>query len=175
MEFASKLKHSGLPLLLINQELFGKRSYNVQPKALLTDISNYAESFRLAKHLYQETFGEVTSEEAPDNWDDWLANDVYGWANDEEPSMNGYKEKMYNLWNAFVPFWCNNMRSPRYFMFNVVPTGRRPINHYKIDCFLSSYLDKKTSLQQIRRFWGAMTPTDRENFIEAHIFTPTPV
>ncbi len=173
MELALKLKHSGLPLLLINQELFGKRSFNVQPKALLADICNYVESFRLAKQLYQKTYGEVTSDEASDNWDDWLANDIYGWANDEQASMNGYEEKMYNLWKTFAPFWCDNMHAARY--YNIIPTGRRSLNHYKIDCFLSSYLDKKTSLQQIHRFWGAMTPLDRKNFIEAHIFTPTPV
>jgi len=52
MEFASKRKHSGLPLLLINQELFGKRSYNVQPKELLADIRSYKSTFDLAKELY---------------------------------------------------------------------------------------------------------------------------
>ena len=62
MEFASKLKHSGLPLLLINQELFGKRSYNIQPKALLADIRNYSATFVLTKQLYQGVFEPIAVE-----------------------------------------------------------------------------------------------------------------
>ncbi len=173
MELANKLKRSKLPLLLINQELFGRRSFNPQPKLLLADIRNYTESFRLTQQLYQKIYS-ITSPalSASDDWHHWLANDIYGWANDEEPTMNGYTAKMYNLWKAFVPFWCDNMHAARY--YNIIPSGRRPLNHYKIDCFLSTYLDNKTSLQQIRRFWGAMTPADRKNFFfRVHIQLPS--
>jgi hypothetical protein len=169
MEFASKLKHSGLPVLLINQELFGKRSYNVQPRALLADIRNYSATYALTKQLYQGTFGKVSVEGGADNWDDWWSNDVYGWGNNNAPTQDGYTEKMYKLWKVFVPLWCNNMLAAEYFQFTQVPQGRRPIHFYKIDCFLSSYLNKKTNIQQIHRFWGAMTPADRKSFIEMHI------
>ena len=81
-------------------------------------------------------------------------------------------EKMYALWEVFVPLWCDNMRAPEYFRFVQVPLGRRPINYYKIDSFLSSYLDKKTSKQQLRCFWGAMKPGDRIQFLESRMVNP---
>lgn len=169
MEFASKLKHSGLPLLLINQELFGKRSYNIQPKALLADIRNYSATFVLTKQLYQGVFEPIAVEGGDDNWDDWWANDVYGWGNNDVPCMDGYSEGMYKLWKVFTPLWCNKMLAPQYQQFTQVPRGKRPVYFYKIDSFLSSYLDKKTSMRQIRCFWGAMTPANRKSFLEAHM------
>ena len=169
MELASQLKHSNLPLLLINQELFGMRTYSVQPKELLNDIRNYKTTFDLAKQMYMTTFAPA---DPGDNWDDWWANDVYGWGNNDAPTQNGYMEKMYALWEVFVPLWCDNMRAPEYFRFVQVPLGRRPINYYKIDSFLSSYLDKKTSKQQLRCFWGAMKPGDRIQFLESRMVNP---
>ena len=169
MEFASQLKHSGIPLLLINQEIFGKRSYKRQPAELLTNIRNYAKTFALAKQLYIAEYGDIHVDGDTDNWDDWLANDVYGWANHHQAIMNGYTERMFSIWETFAPLWCDRMKPPQYHLFNQIPTTRRPINHYKIECFLSRYLDKKTSVQQIRSFWGALTPAQRRTFIQVRL------
>ena len=103
MELASQLKHSGIPLLLINQEIFGKRSYKRQPAELLTDIRNYADTFEYTKQVYMAQYGDVYGEAGgADNWDDWWANDVYGWANQNQALMNGYTERMYNIWEKFT-------------------------------------------------------------------------
>jgi len=169
MEFASKLKHSGLPLLLINQELFGKRSYNVQPKELLADIRSYKSTFDLAKELYYSIWGDEKDADHHNNWDDWWANDVYGWGNEEVATSHGYTARMYKLWEKFSPLWPDNMHAPEYFRFTQLPTGRRPLSSYKTDCFLSSYLDKKTNTRQIRSFWGAMTPSNRRDFIKNRV------
>ena len=167
MELASQLKHSGIPLLLINQEIFGKRSYKKKSAALLADIRNYADTFEYTKQVYMAQYGDVYGEAGgADNWDDWWANDVYGWANQNQALMNGYTERMYNIWEKFTPLWCDRMKPPQYHHFNQQPTRRRPLYYYKIECFLSSYLDKKTSIQQIRRFWGALTPSQRHTFIQ---------
>ena len=64
MELASQLKHSGIPLLLINQEIFGKRSYKRQPAELLTDIRNYADTFEYTKQVYMAQYGDVYGEAA---------------------------------------------------------------------------------------------------------------
>jgi len=166
MEFASQLKHSGIPLLLINQEIFGKRSYKKQSTPLLSDIRNYTKTFEYTKRLYIAQYGEIYGEAGgADNWDDWWSNDVYGWANQHQAIMNGYTERMYNIWEKFTPLWCDRMKPPQYH-FNELPTRRRPLYHYQIECFLTSYLDKKSSFRQIRSFWGALTPLQRDAFIQ---------
>ncbi len=165
MELATQLKQSGIPLLLINQEIFGKRSYKPQSDILLSDIRSYADTFRITKQIYKGRFGDTHIEGGHDNWVDWWSNDVYAWGNQHQAIMNGYVEKMYSIWEKFTPLWNHCMLAPQYHLFNQLPRGRRPLSHYKIECFLSSYLDKKTSIRQIRTFWGAMTPEDRRDFI----------
>ena len=157
---ATQLKQSSIPLLLINQEFFGKRSYNPQSHILLSDIRNYVNTFNITQKMYKDQWlndGET--------WADWWSNDLYGWGNQHHPIMNGYVEKMYSIWEKFTPLWSNYMRVPNYHLLAQLPSGRRSLSHYKIDCFLYSYLDNKTSIQQIRSFWGALTAAQRREFI----------
>ena len=166
MELGLRLKHSGIPTLLMNQEFFGKRSYKTQLPQLMKDVRIFTDSLQIMKELYQLQFTSEDGGVGAHDWVDWLENDLWGWMNDNVALLQGYTPKMYALWEKFAPFWVDCMKPAFYHTY---PSGKRPIIWYKIDCFLSQYLEKKNNWETARIFVGAMTPKQRREFISERI------
>ena len=142
-------------------------SYNPQPKELMEDIRNFSESKQILIEMYENQFrGEDLG--GPHIPIEWLENDLWGWANNSQALTDGFVSKIYLLWENMSRFWVDNMKAPNYDVFGQLPPPptRRPLSYYKIDCYLTNYLERKPLESQVRLFLGAMKPVQRAEFIE---------
>jgi len=144
--------------------------YSPQSKELLADIKNYNQTLREIKKIYYNFWIKFwpTSlmEPTPGQDKDWLINDIFAYANTEIAIMHGYTYDFYAIWIRYLikGVWDKmNLATPKY--YNV--TKPKYDNKYKIyiDSFIS-ILEKKNSETQIRIFWGAFTPTQRDEFLK---------
>jgi len=71
-------------------------TYNIQDKSLLKDIVNYTESKKLLLDLYYEYW---IAEQDPEEYKNWLINDIFGYANNYNALMFGYIDKFYNIFS----------------------------------------------------------------------------
>jgi hypothetical protein len=69
-------------------------TYNLQNKNLLHDILNYIETKSKLFECYYH-FWNVNN--LPEEYNDWLLNDIFFYANDYHPSMSEYVRKFYNI------------------------------------------------------------------------------
>ena len=155
-----------LPTDIINI-IFGKMSYNPQPKELMEDIRNFGEINKFLTEMYENQFRDGDSEgtHAPI---EWLENDLWAWANNYQALTDGFDAKIYLLWENMSRFWVDDMKTPNYDVFGQMPPPptRRPLSYYKIDCYLTNYLEHKPLESQVRLFLGAMKPAQRVEFVE---------
>ena len=155
------LRLSSIPIDIINV-IFGKMSYKPQSKELMEDVRSFYQTKHILTEMYKNQFNAGHSPE------EWLENDLWGWSNQSEPLMEGFHQKIYDLWKGMSKFWVNDMKAANYGVFGQMhpPPTRRHLVYYKIDCYLTNYLECKTSKVQIRLFLGAMKPQQRNEFIE---------
>lgn len=79
-------------------------TYNLQQKTLLNDIVNYNESKTLLLQKYYNFWTIVMQEPNPEEYKNWMINDILGYANRYEALMYGYTENFYNIFkrNTFL-------------------------------------------------------------------------
>ena len=144
-----------LPHDIINI-VFGKMSYKPQLKVLMEDIRNFSSSKKILEEMYNAQFNKPNIGAHADAPESWLENDLWGWANDNHPLMHQFDNKMYNLWERMLYYWTDTMKAAQYGVFGqqVPPPIRRPLSHYKIDCYLTNYLEMKNTRDIIRLFLG---------------------
>lgn len=78
-------------------------TYMPQDKYLLNDIVNYTESKTKLLDLYYKYW--IVHNEV-DEYKNWLSNDLMSYANNFQPTMNGYVDNFYNIFlrNPFLKF-----------------------------------------------------------------------
>lgn len=156
-----------LPMDIINV-IFGKMSYKPQSQELMADIRSFYTNHEILVEMYSERFNPPGGGAGAHNWDDWLENDLWGWANGDQALMNGFHDHIYDLWMVMSRYWPDDMKAPSYDTFTMTqpPPVRRHIYKYKIDCYLTNYLEKKPSRVQVRLFLSVMTPSQRVGFVD---------
>ena len=124
-----------LPQDIINI-VFGKMSYKPQSKDLMEDVRNFSSAKTILEEMYKVQFDIPTPGIQTHSSAEWLENDLWGWANNEQALMEGFHEKMYHLWERMMHFWPDIMKAAQYGYFGQQspPPVRRPISHYKIEC-----------------------------------------
>ena len=154
-----------MPTDIINV-IFGKMSYKPQPKELMSDIRNFGLSMTMLNQLYTNEFISPDGGAGAHLPIDWLENDLWSWTNAHQALMEGFGPHMYEVWETMTRFWPDNMKSPDYNCYGAPPPPptRRPISHYKIDCYLTNYLEPKSSEIQVRIILAAMKSAQRNEF-----------
>lgn len=131
-----------LPLDVVMQII--PYTYHLQNKELLNDIKSYTETkILLSKYYYN--YWIVFLENNEDEDKNWLINNIFAYANNYKPTMNGYDEQFYNIFkrNAFLQ-------------------SNQDIERYVAN------LEKKDVTSQINIFLGLLTLQERGEFIGLH-------
>jgi len=115
--------------------------YNFQPKNLRDDIKNYVSSKKTVLDLYYHIWIFIWNESDPQD-KDWLINDIFGYANQNQALLSGYTDNFYQIWL-------------RHHNLN---------NITEIDQYMC-YFEKKPVISQINIFWGLLTPDERRGII----------
>ena len=122
-------------------------TYNFQKKNLLNDIKSYTESKTiLSNYYYNYWIIFIQSQELQDKY--WLVNDLFAYANNYNPTMNGYDEHFYNI-----------------FKRNTFLQSNQDIDRYILN------LEKKDVTSQINVFLGMLTPKQRNDIINLQMHT----
>ena len=117
-------------------------TYNLQNKALLNDIVNYNKTKKTVLNRYHKFYKPfMIYKQTIDN--DWLINDMFGYANDYKATMNGFVDNFYSIISR-----------------KQLLQTRQDIDKYIIK------LESKEILSQINILWGLFTPDERNEFIE---------
>jgi len=116
-------------------------TYEPQSNALTDDIHSFHTSKPIIHSLYYNLYVIEFDEPEPSD-KEWLINDLFGFSNQEKPTMNGYVDHFYNLFLR-NPFLKTRDDVDRY----ILKTKCRDIN------------------TQINIFWGLFTSKDRNLFL----------
>jgi hypothetical protein len=81
-------------------------TYNVQKKDLLQDIINYTKMKTQIINLYFHLWIIQRQEPEPED-KNWLINDIFSYANDDNPTMLGYVDKFYNIFKRMIQIQTN--------------------------------------------------------------------
>lgn len=108
-----------------------------QPKFLLNDIKNYYSTKNLGMKLYSKRY-----ETQPKQIENWFANDLNAYMNDNLPSMYGYIEKYYDI----------------YFRLKGVVDKQQILN------FVLK-IHKKPAIKEINTIWGLLIAEERIEMI----------
>ena len=138
--------------------------YSPQPAQLMEDVRNYHYTLDIILKKYKECYG-LSGPEAVD----WCINDIWGWANNHKATIHGHEDEFYHIWERMEPWWPELMK-PAY-TWPAIKKKRRKVIWYRIDSYITRYLEKKPSGIQIRLFWGVLTKKERENFMKSR-FSP---
>ena len=116
-------------------------TYNLQKKILLDDIRNFTKSKNILQYLYYKFWIIEKGMSVPEH-NNWLINDIFGYANNKNALMFGYTDKFLNIFsrNTFLK------------------------NNEKIKLYVDK-LEQKDVLQQINIFLGLLTIEERKNII----------
>jgi len=117
-------------------------TYNLQNKNLLNDIINYKEIRSLLFELYHNYWIIEAQSQDPEEDINWLINDIFAYANNDNATMYGYVDNFYNI-----------------FKRNISLQKIDTIDKYLID------LEKKTVKTQINIFLGLLTITERNDVV----------
>jgi hypothetical protein len=115
-------------------------TYCPQNKNLLVDLANYTETKEQLLDLYYDFWVTKMQEFGEDK--NWLINDIFGFANNEKPTMCGYVDNFYNIFKRNIFLQTNE----------------------KIDKYVYN-LEKKPSPNQINIFLGLLTVNERNDFL----------
>jgi hypothetical protein len=115
-------------------------TYELQDKSLLNDIVNYSISKKILLELY---YNYWIAESDPEEYKNWLINDIFAYSNHYNATMYGYVEKFYNI-----------------FFRNVLLKTNVDVDKYV------SNLEKKCVSSQINIFLGLLTIKEREDVIK---------
>ena len=108
-----------------------------QPKFLLEDIKNYYQTKNLGIKLYSKRF-----ETQPEQIENWFANDLNAYMNDNLPSMYGFVEKYYDI----------------FFRLKGVVDKQQILN------FVLK-IHKKPAIKEINTIWGLLIAEERIEMI----------
>jgi hypothetical protein len=129
-----------LPLDIVLQII--PYTYNLQDKILLNDIVNYNESKKILQELYYNFWIIEAQSLDPEEDKNWLINDIFGYANNNNALMFGYVEKFYNI-----------------FLRNIFLRSNEDIERYV------QYLENKEVKSQINIFLGLLTIKERNDIV----------
>ena len=151
--------------------IFGKMSYKPQPAELMADVRSYTQTWSLLNAFYTARYEGDAAVGTAGGAAAWIENDLWGWANGGVALMDGFTNHMYRLWERASAFWPEVMWVPNYDVYGAGPPRRmrRPVKWYKIDCYLTSYLSRKSASSQTRIFLGMMTPMERAVFVRERL------
>jgi hypothetical protein len=129
-----------LPTEIINNIII-PYTYNLQNKNLLEDIVNYKNTRVKIDEIYYNFWIIYLENENPED-KYWMINDLFIYANDYNPTINGYVEKFYRI-----------------FYRNTRLQSITTVNKYV------EQLEKKQVNSQINILWGLLIPTERNAII----------
>ena len=129
-----------LPTEIINNIII-PYTYNLQNKNLLEDIVNYKNTRVKIDEIYYNFWIIYLENENPED-KYWMINDLFIYANDYNPTINGYVEKFYGI-----------------FYRNTRLQSIIAVNKYV------EQLEKKQVNSQINILWGLLIPTERNAII----------
>ena len=118
-------------------------TYNIQSKSLLEDIVSYTNAKNLLTELYYN-FWILFAEDTEPEDKNWLLNDIYTYANEDNMTMNGYVENFYNIYRRHIMLDSNE----------------------KIDKYISNLHERRNVRKQINIFIGLLSAKERIEFIE---------
>ena len=150
-------------------------TYRTQSKVLLNDIENYQKSYKVVTKLYHKFWIEdwAGSDPPEKNQDlDWLINDMYGWANDDQALMLGYIPKFYEIWSR--NFYSHHVQRRSYFCNCGIcrkfkPNGTSYVSPSHRLNWMLTRIERMDSAKQIRVFWAQLKPEERNAFIISKI------
>jgi hypothetical protein len=131
-----------LPLDIVLQII--PYTYNLQNKNLLEDIVNYTQTKTKLFELYHKFWMIDLISLDPEEDKNWLINDIFGYANNNHATMNGYIDHFYNIFKRNIFLQTNE----------------------KIDKYVYN-LEKKGVNTQINIFLGLLTIKERKDIINA--------
>ena len=117
-------------------------TYQTQNKKLLNDIVDYKKSKSVIFELYYDFWIINHSQMIPEDRN-WLINDLFGYANNDQATMLGYTDDFYKLFS----------RNPRL-------TTKKKVDKY------IEILETKEVDTQINIFWGLLLPEERNDIIQ---------
>ena len=118
-------------------------TYNIQSKYLLEDIKSYTHAKTLLTEMYYN-FWILFAEDTEPEDKNWLLNDIYTYANEDNATMNGYVENFYNIYRR-----------------NIMLDSKE-----KIDQYISNLREKNDVKKQINIFMALLSAKERNEFIE---------
>ena len=118
-------------------------TYNIQSKSLLEDIVSYTHAKNLLIEMYYN-FWILFAEDTEPEDKNWLLNDIYTYANEDNATMNGYVENFYNIYRRHV----------------MLDTKE------KIDRYILKLRERMDVRKQINIFMGLLSAKERNEFIE---------
>ena len=123
-------------------EIIRRFTYLHQSSHLLSDITNYYQTKKIALLLYYESYKD-NLENIPNDDLNWFVNDIIIYMNNRQPTMFGYVPKYYDI------------------MFR----------SYTMDAFpkiikYSDYISKGKVKKEMNVFWGLLTPKERKEMIK---------
>jgi hypothetical protein len=130
---------SRLPTDMINYII--PYTYNVQDKNLLDEIQNYVITNMMIRELYYQEW-VINMAAWQSDADDWLINDLFGYANNYIPIAGGNVDKYYNI-----------------FYRNIKLKTEEDVDKYV------KYIETKPVSRQINIFWALLTIQERKEFI----------
>lgn len=113
----------------------------LQPPNLIKDIENYYTSGKELIEIYYKRW-----EHAPEEYMDWLSNDIIRFANQFQGTLIGFVPRMIEIWR-------------RLFLF------RDKHDIFIIDSIMRSISNAITSNRQIKFFWGLFTSKERDEIL----------
>jgi hypothetical protein len=118
-------------------------TYQIQEKTLLNDITHFIEIKLQLQELYHNYWTiEMQSPDASE-YIFWLINDIVRYANNYNPTMNGYVDKFYNIFKRHISLQTED----------------------QIDQYMSKLDETDNVPTQINVFIGLLTIQEREELL----------
>jgi hypothetical protein len=118
-------------------------TYSCQSPELLKDIRSFYSSRKYICEWYYELFHVLQNNSTEFEDQEWLINDLFGFANRGHALMFGYIDDFYLLFFRNFSLCCKK----------------------KVEKFIS-VIEGKSLSTQINIFWGIFTPEERTSFIK---------
>jgi hypothetical protein len=129
-------------------------TYSLQSKTLLEDIVDFHQSKNILMNYYYAYWLRIE----PDEYQNWLLNDLVRYANNYFPTMHGYTNKFYSIFRR------NNFLQTT----DKVNQYIYKIEQKEVSAQINIYLGLFTPMERedkINIFWGVLTPLDREHIM----------